>query len=155
MPPSSLPASEHSPEREHIQLLQHHCPWSSSRPGGVSVQEAACVWRGRTPLLSARTLSHRPGSPPRVLGCQGQRRLGGQLISSSPRKTWRSASFSTHKRGSGVAEHPSTLEVSDRSDEETLQQKAASPSRVMDIFRMPEARGGLHPRRGSPCQDDT
>jgi len=108
----------------------------------VSVQEAGCGKR-KEPLLSARILSHGPGPPPRVLGHQGQRRLGGQVISSSPREAWKSASFSTPKKGSGGVEHPSTSEVSDRSDKETLQQKTARPSRVMDSSRMPEARGGL------------
>lgn len=87
--------------------------------------------------LSARTLSHGPGSLLRVLGCQGQRRLGGQLISSSPRETQKRASFSKPKKGSGIVEHSLTLEVPGGSDRKTLQQKAARRSRVVDVSRMP------------------
>lgn len=71
------------------------------------------------------------------------------MISSSPRATWKSASFSIPKRGSGVAEHSSALEVSGRNDKKTLQQKAARPNRVLDTPRMPVARDGLHPRTGT------
>lgn len=80
---SSLPASEHSPEREPVQL--------STTPAGGAItdlgvfpSEKLAVWRGRRALSRVRTVLHRPGSRPSIRGWstdpqQPQRKLGGTM----------------------------------------------------------------------------